>query len=116
MSMDLYQATCLACSRIITRRYSTSFTLGIRSLHRRFRLPIYAISRHHRICNRMCLYRGVEPMFADFSTSNAPNPYAMALDVVRERELLRSGERVTITCGDLANVPGVTNTLKVLEY
>ena len=84
----------------------------------RFRsgLPIYALSRHYRICNRMCLYRGVEPMYADFDSSDASNPYTMALELVGKKGLLRSGERVTITCGDLANVPGVTNTLKVLEY
>ncbi len=39
----LYRDTCLACSRLITRRYSTSFSLGIRAFHKRFRPPIYAI-------------------------------------------------------------------------
>lgn len=41
--MELYQNTCLACSKLITRSYSTSFTLGIRTLARRYHLPIYAI-------------------------------------------------------------------------
>ncbi|GAB4427442.1 MAG: phytoene/squalene synthase family protein [Bacteroidia bacterium] len=41
--MQLYQSTCLECSKVITRNYSTSFTLGIRTLHRRYHLPIYAI-------------------------------------------------------------------------
>lgn len=40
---DLYQNTCVECSRLITRRYSTSFSLGIRLFHKRFRAPIYAI-------------------------------------------------------------------------
>jgi len=40
---DLYDSTCFACSRLITLRYSTSFSMGIRLFHRRFRPPIYAI-------------------------------------------------------------------------
>ncbi len=41
--MQLYQDTCLACSKLITQSYSTSFTLGIRTLAKRYHLPIYAI-------------------------------------------------------------------------
>ncbi|MEM9985434.1 MAG: phytoene/squalene synthase family protein [Bacteroidota bacterium] len=41
--MQLYQDTCLACSKLITQSYSTSFTLGIRTLSKRYHLPIYAI-------------------------------------------------------------------------
>lgn len=41
--MNLYDSVCIRCSRITTQRYSTSFTLGIRSLAARFRDPIYAI-------------------------------------------------------------------------
>ncbi|MDX2248584.1 MAG: phytoene/squalene synthase family protein [Bacteroidia bacterium] len=43
MQLQLYQETCLACSQVITHRYSTSFSLGIKSLGRRFRNPVYAI-------------------------------------------------------------------------
>lgn len=41
--LELYEQTTLECSRLITRRYSTSFTLGIRTLDRRFHWAIYAI-------------------------------------------------------------------------
>ena len=41
--LALYHSTCSACSRLITLRYSTSFSMGIRLFHRRFRAPIYAI-------------------------------------------------------------------------
>ncbi|MDP5172791.1 MAG: phytoene/squalene synthase family protein [Bacteroidia bacterium] len=41
--MDLYRDTCLECSKLITKRYSTSFTLGIRTLNKKYHLPIYAI-------------------------------------------------------------------------
>lgn len=39
----LYNSTCSECSGLITRRYSTSFSLGIRLFHRRFRGPICGI-------------------------------------------------------------------------
>ncbi len=39
----LYDSTCAECSRLITQRYSTSFSMGIRVFHPRFRSPIYAI-------------------------------------------------------------------------
>jgi 15-cis-phytoene synthase len=41
--MDLYTTTTLECSKLITEHYSTSFTLGIKTLDKRFHLPIYAI-------------------------------------------------------------------------
>ena len=40
---DLYSKTCLECSELITQRYSTSFSMGIRAFDRSFRAPIYAI-------------------------------------------------------------------------
>lgn len=39
----LYHDTCMKCSELITKRYSTSFSLGIRVFDRKFRPPIYAI-------------------------------------------------------------------------
>lgn len=41
--MNLYDLTTFECSKLITQRYSTSFTLGIKTLDKRFHLPIYAI-------------------------------------------------------------------------
>lgn len=40
---DLYNKVCQECSRHITRRYSTSFSMGIRLFDPKFRDPIYAI-------------------------------------------------------------------------
>jgi phytoene/squalene synthetase len=41
--MNLYDTVSLRCSRLTTTSYSTSFSLGIRSLAARYRDPIYAI-------------------------------------------------------------------------
>lgn len=41
--MELFDQTTLECSKLITQRYSTSFTLGIKTLHKKLHFPIYAI-------------------------------------------------------------------------
>lgn len=40
---SLYDSVCMTCSQITTKRYSTSFSLGIRLLHPDIRPAIYAI-------------------------------------------------------------------------
>lgn len=41
--MDLYKKVSIGCSKLTTHKYSTSFTLGIRSLSSHFHDPVYAI-------------------------------------------------------------------------
>lgn len=41
--MDLYDLNALQTSRLSTRNYSTSFSLGVATLQRSYRMPIYAI-------------------------------------------------------------------------
>jgi phytoene/squalene synthetase len=41
--MNLFDQTTFECSKIITTRYSTSFTLGIKTLGKEFHFPVYAI-------------------------------------------------------------------------
>lgn len=41
--IELFNLTTLECSRLITQRYSTSFTLGIKTLDKKLHLPIYAV-------------------------------------------------------------------------
>ena len=43
MSLKLYSSTTFECSKLITERYSTSFTLGIKTLDKSLHYPIYAI-------------------------------------------------------------------------
>jgi len=40
---ELFDQTSLDCGKLITQRYSTSFTLGIQTLDKKFHAPIYAI-------------------------------------------------------------------------
>ncbi|MCB0595742.1 MAG: squalene/phytoene synthase family protein, partial [Phaeodactylibacter sp.] len=41
--MELFNQVCEECSQHITKRYSTSFSMGIRAFDRRLRAPIYAV-------------------------------------------------------------------------
>lgn len=41
--MTLYDETCFECSKVITEKYSTSFSSGIKAFHPKLRYPIYAI-------------------------------------------------------------------------
>ncbi|HEX8546646.1 MAG TPA: phytoene/squalene synthase family protein [Cytophagaceae bacterium] len=41
--MELYNTTSLGCSKFITSQYSTSFTLGIKALDKKFQLPVYGV-------------------------------------------------------------------------
>jgi phytoene/squalene synthetase len=41
--MDLFTKTTFECSKLITEYYSTSFTLGIKTLNKKFHYPIFAI-------------------------------------------------------------------------
>jgi phytoene/squalene synthetase len=41
--MELFNQTSFKCSKVITHQYSTSFTLGIKTLDKKFHYPIYGI-------------------------------------------------------------------------
>ncbi|MDB5062122.1 MAG: phytoene synthase [Mucilaginibacter sp.] len=41
--MNLFDETCFECSKLITTKYSTSFSIGINAFEKRFRYPVYAI-------------------------------------------------------------------------
>ncbi|MES2795034.1 MAG: phytoene/squalene synthase family protein [Bacteroidota bacterium] len=41
--IELFNRSSQLCSKLITETYSTSFTLGIRTLHRKLHTPIYSI-------------------------------------------------------------------------
>ncbi|MFQ3212892.1 MAG: phytoene synthase [Marivirga sp.] len=40
---ELFNQTTFECSKLITERYSTSFTLGIKTLDKKYHYPIYAV-------------------------------------------------------------------------
>ncbi|MBY0424598.1 MAG: squalene/phytoene synthase family protein, partial [Cytophagales bacterium] len=41
--MELYDLSTFTCSKVITNLYSTSFSLGIKMLDKKYHMPIYAV-------------------------------------------------------------------------
>ncbi len=41
--LEIFEKSAFACSKLVTEAYSTSFTLGIKTLSRKFRNPIFGI-------------------------------------------------------------------------
>ncbi len=79
-------------------------------------LPIYGISRHLATCQRMSLYRGVVPIYCNVADQVGADIYLRALKTVADTGAIQLGERVTVTCGDILNSGGMTNTLKILQH
>jgi len=51
--MDQYDINALLISKLTTRHYSTSFSMGVRILDREFRMPIYAIYGFVRVADEI---------------------------------------------------------------
>lgn len=77
-------------------------------------LPIFALSRNESTLNRSALYRGVTPVYFD-SSADAGLPSAhSALNTLKEQGLLDSGDSVIITQGDVMDIVGSTNCMRIL--
>ena len=104
--MDLYSQTAFECSKLITERYSTSFTLGIKTLHKRFHMPVYAVYGYVRYADEIVdtfhdkdkeglLKRFVEDTWQSIAEGVSTNPVLHAFqEVVNtygiERELIEA--------------------------
>lgn len=53
MSIELYHKTSLDCSKNIARRYSTSFSLGIKVLDKEYQNAIYSIYGMVRVADEI---------------------------------------------------------------
>ncbi len=49
----LYENVSFQCSKLVTTNYSTSFSLGVRLLHKDFRLPIYSLYGFVRLADEI---------------------------------------------------------------
>ena len=77
-------------------------------------LPIFSVSSHQTTCNRVCLYRGVSPVYLDTSRFSKDELVEGVVAHLRDKGLVNSGDTVLFTHGDNVGVGGCTNTLKIL--
>lgn len=75
-------------------------------------VPLLAITPEEKTLRRLTLWWGARPVLIG-RTKNTDEMTRIALKVARENGLVRSGDRVVITAGVPAGVPGHTNLIKV---
>ena len=75
--------------------------------------PIFALSRHTKTLNKMALYRGVYPAFFDSTALEGQSLADAAIDAIKAKAGLKSGDLVIMTHGDVMETIGASNTCKI---
>ena len=78
-------------------------------------IPIFAFTRNERTRRRVALYRGVYPVPFDITHTDPSELYRAISRELLDRELVRPGDEIILTLGELSGVSGGTNTMKLLE-
>ena len=77
--------------------------------------PIFALSRHTKTLNKMALYRGVYPAFFDSTALDGQSLADAAIDAIKAKAGLKSGDLVIMTHGDVMETIGASNTCKIVQ-
>lgn len=77
-------------------------------------IPIYGLSRHASTRRRMTLYRGVYPISFDATHIDRRELNHAAIEELQRRGILKEGDFVVITKGDMIGVHGRTNSMKIM--
>ncbi|RJX72013.1 pyruvate kinase [Vibrio sinensis] len=77
-------------------------------------LPIFALSRNETTLNQTALYRGVFPAFFDSKGDTGLSTAKAAIESLKQQGMLDSGDTVIITQGDIMDVVGSTNCMRIL--
>mgnify|MGYP001825042518 FL=1 len=81
-------------------------------------IPIYALTSQESTSRRVCLYRGVYPVEFEIDDSHASNLsklYGDIFHLLLAEEMIKVGDLVIFTKGDLHGVSGGTNAMKILQ-
>jgi pyruvate kinase len=76
-------------------------------------IPIYALTSHVSTRRKVTLYRGVYPISFDTESKDHAVVNREAIDELKRRGVVRDGDLVIITKGDLMGVLGGTNAMKI---
>lgn len=77
-------------------------------------IPIYGLSRHAATLRRMTLYRGVHPLPFEATHVDRRVLNQSAIKELQNHDILKAGDLVIITKGDLIGVHGRTNSMKIM--
>ncbi len=79
-------------------------------------IPIYAFTRHEQTRRRVTLYRGVYPVVYDVTgPQSVETLYKSIFARLLELSLVRRGDLVILTKGELSGVQGGTNSMQILQ-
>ncbi|QEA38423.1 pyruvate kinase [Pistricoccus aurantiacus] len=78
-------------------------------------IPIVGLAHNPVAQRRLALYRGVVSLPFDTSGMAAEELDAQALDLLKQHNLVSTGDEVILTRGDHMNAHGGTNTMKILH-
>lgn len=111
-SATMYTANHLAIKAIIALTESGTTPLLMTRVNSS--IPVYGLSRHEATLRRMTLYRDVYPIPFEATHVDRRMLNRSAVDVLQKRGILREGDLVIITKGDLIGVHGRTNSMKIV--
>ncbi|MBR9876124.1 pyruvate kinase [Vibrio sp. J1-1] len=77
-------------------------------------LPIFALSRNESTLNRAALYRGVTPVYFNAKEDTGLPTAQAAIRCLKEQGFLNDGDVVIITQGDVMDVVGSTNCMRIM--
>lgn len=78
-------------------------------------IPIYALTGHVETRRKVTLYRGVYPISFDSESRDHAMVNREAVDELKRRGVVRDGDLVILTKGDLMGVMGGTNAMKIIR-
>ncbi len=78
-------------------------------------IPIYALTSHVNTRRKVTLYRGVYPISFSTNTRDHAAINIEAVDELKRRGVVRDGDLVILTKGDLMGTLGGTNAMKILR-
>ncbi|GLO60418.1 pyruvate kinase [Vibrio sp. MACH09] len=78
-------------------------------------LPIFALSRNESTLNRASLYRGVTPVFFECQADAGITFAQEAIITLKEKGLVDTGDKVIITQGDVMDIIGSTNCMRIMS-
>jgi len=77
-------------------------------------LPIYALSRQPATLGKLCLCRGVIPLYFDHSEESEAEVQQRVIDILKIDSGFLSGDSILLTRGEIMGSPGNTNVLKII--
>lgn len=78
-------------------------------------IPIYAFSNEERTLGRVTLYKGVFPIHFTHEKMNSSEVNKNIIEKLRLRGVVKTGDSLILTKGDLTGKVGGTNSLKVIN-